>query len=550
MGLWDRIVAALQTPRADASVMPDIPDGGQSPTVGAEPAPIVYLSRPARQRVASAGIGRRIVHAVPSLATAKGWTVRDGEGERLDVSPDDLGLRAKLRDVDALARQDGVAYLLMIVRGVQNLREPLPEGPHEVERLHVVSYEEAVPVLWETSLLSADFGLPKVYSVNLSRDAVALSVGMVHRSHLIRVGGLTIDPTQTSPPSRDGADFSAVEAYWPYLADLDLTGAAMAQTARMISIPWLQLPNAEPAMAGEKRAAAGTALARLRRAMGIFGLVPLPTGAQMGVLSPSLAGTRDLSAIQYERLSSVEGAPVEWLTGMRVGGLGADDAGKSENLRIFIGSHQDEVLGPALAQFYEVKLGTDDKRTIEFAPLDEPTEAQAAAVALTRAQAAQVRVASGITTPDEEREILSGEGPSDLRGLDAADDVAELTDEEVAAVAVEVDPRADADTYAIPDAAKGNAAKALRWREEHGDAVQGGTSTGWARARQLAAGGRVSADDVVTIAAWWARHRDNAREPDAEYADEPWRDAGYVSGLLWGGKSGDAWATEARKAIE
>lgn len=108
----------------------------------------------------------------------------------------------------------------------------------------------------------------------------------------------------------------------------------------------------------------------------------------------------------------------------------------------------------------------------------------------------------------------------------------------------------DADDYAIPDAAKGNAAKALRWREEHGDAVQGGTSTGWARARQLAAGGRVSADDVVTIAAWWARHRDNAREPDAEYADEPWRDAGYVAGLLWGGKSGDAWATEARKAIE
>jgi hypothetical protein len=177
-------------------------------------------------------------------------------------------------------------------------------------------------------------------------------------------------------------------------------------------------------------------------------------------------------------------------------------------------------------------------------------QAQAAAVALTRAQAAQVRIAAAITTPDEERELLSGEGPSDLRGLTDADDVAELTDEEVAAVAVEVDPRADADDYAIPDAASGNARKALRWREEHGDAVQGGTSTGWARARQLAAGGRVSADDVVTIAAWWARHRPNAREPDAEYRDEPWRDAGYVSGLLWGGTSGDSWATEARKAIE
>lgn len=108
----------------------------------------------------------------------------------------------------------------------------------------------------------------------------------------------------------------------------------------------------------------------------------------------------------------------------------------------------------------------------------------------------------------------------------------------------------DADSYAVPDAVAGNAAKALRWREEHGDAVQGGTETGWRRARQLAAGGRVSADDVVTIAAWWARHRDHASEPDAEYADEPWRDAGYVAGLLWGGRSGDTWATEARRGIE
>ena len=109
---------------------------------------------------------------------------------------------------------------------------------------------------------------------------------------------------------------------------------------------------------------------------------------------------------------------------------------------------------------------------------------------------------------------------------------------------------ADADDYAIPDAVQSNAAKAIRWRDEHGDAVQGGTATGWRRAAQLAAGGRVSADVIVEMAAWWARHRENARAPDAEYRDEPWRDAGYVAGLLWGGASGDTWATEARKAIE
>ena len=37
-----------------------------------------------------------------------------------------------------------------------------------------------------------------------------------------------------------------------------------------------------------------------------------------------------------------------------------------------------------------------------------------------------------------------------------------------------------------PIAATNNAKKALRWKEEYGDEVKGGTIVGWTRANQLA----------------------------------------------------------------
>lgn len=63
------------------------------------------------------------------------------------------------------------------------------------------------------------------------------------------------------------------------------------------------------------------------------------------------------------------------------------------------------------------------------------------------------------------------------------------------------------------------------------------TSTGWARARQLARGGSISAQDITEIRAWFARHGAQAatKTVAAEFRGEPWRDAGYVSWLGWGG---------------
>jgi hypothetical protein len=105
-----------------------------------------------------------------------------------------------------------------------------------------------------------------------------------------------------------------------------------------------------------------------------------------------------------------------------------------------------------------------------------------------------------------------------------------------------------AKTYRPPQGAQGNAKKVLRWREEHGDEVKGMTRVGWVRARQLASGRPISAETVKRMAAF-NRHRKNA-EVAAEYKDEPWRDAGYVAWLGWGGTTGIEWAMRTSAAMQ
>lgn len=104
--------------------------------------------------------------------------------------------------------------------------------------------------------------------------------------------------------------------------------------------------------------------------------------------------------------------------------------------------------------------------------------------------------------------------------------------------------------YAIPDGAISNAKRVLRWREEHRGEIRGMTATGWARARQLAAGGTIGRGDLIEIAAWFARHGKAGTSAAPENPDKPWTDPGHVAWLGWGGDTMASWAAERRAALE
>jgi len=95
-------------------------------------------------------------------------------------------------------------------------------------------------------------------------------------------------------------------------------------------------------------------------------------------------------------------------------------------------------------------------------------------------------------------------------------------------------------TFKPPISAKNNAQKVLDWKRKYGNEVKGMTSTGWARARQLASGKPVGMETVSAMARF-NRHRKNATI-DPKFKSTPWKDNGRVAWLGWGGSSGVNWA--------
>ena len=74
------------------------------------------------------------------------------------------------------------------------------------------------------------------------------------------------------------------------------------------------------------------------------------------------------------------------------------------------------------------------------------------------------------------------------------------------------------------------------------------TQVGWTRANQLAKKEKLSRSTIARMASF-KRHQKNA-EVDPKFKATPWKDAGYVAWLGWGGASGVNWAISKLKSID
>lgn len=138
-------------------------------------------------------------------------------------------------------------------------------------------------------------------------------------------------------------------------------------------------------------------------------------------------------------------------------------------------------------------------------------------------------------------EIFKGSKSSNLHDLD-------LLPEDHPKHSKENEDDATQDRYKVPESARNNARQVLKWREEHPDEIEGMTDVGWGRARQLAENEYIGVETVRKMAAF-NRHRKNSKVAE-EFEDEPWKDAGYVAWLGWGGDTGVDWAREITGAAE
>lgn len=532
-------------------------------------------------------LARRIVDEVVEDAVRGGWSAYGADGGLLDDGQ--LRVGTHLRDAGIKARRDGTAFVWMVTdRGGRGTEFPIDDGESPVN-LVVFDRDEVTPYEWDNDPRSTHYDQPLTYQItphnNVGFVEAEYQAIIVHRSRLLRLDG---NPLPDELDNYDeGYGDSVLQSVWGAIRNFTQTEQAIANIVQRFETATISIAGLAEVNSSEE----GQEL--LQRRMRLFQQSISMLNAAIVDKDAGEDYTRKFATVNgldtiWDRLAhSVSKAakmPMTQLFGMSPSGLSSDDESGKANWRKQVATFQTEQFHDNLVRFYRALHG-EEAVEIEFSPLDETTAGEEAEIRERESKTLTAYVQAGILSPQQAREKLEATGyirdaQPDEQALGRLEDalsrvdasswrtdpyptaesvpehvpadqadkwrkawnrVFEETGDEGRAFAVAND-LLRTDSFRVPESARNNARKVLKWREEHGDEVKGMTEVGWRRARQLATRSTIGAETVKKMAQF-ARHEKNA-EVAAEHKDEPWKDAGYVAWLGWGGTTGIEWAKE------
>ncbi|WP_291808709.1 phage major capsid protein, partial [Limnobacter sp.] len=97
---------------------------------------------------------------------------------------------------------------------------------------------------------------------------------------------------------------------------------------------------------------------------------------------------------------------------------------------------------------------------------------------------------------------------------------------------------------------EGMRAEAQRYRDWKADGEAGGTDVARTRASQILSGNELSADTVVTMSAWFARHEVDKQGKGFSPGEDGYPSNGRVAWAAWGGDAGKSWSDARSKRIK
>lgn len=97
---------------------------------------------------------------------------------------------------------------------------------------------------------------------------------------------------------------------------------------------------------------------------------------------------------------------------------------------------------------------------------------------------------------------------------------------------------------------EGMRAEAQRYRDWKSDGEGGGTDVARTRATQILSGNELSADTVVTMSAWFARHEVDKQGKGFSPDEDGYPSNGRVAWAAWGGDAGKSWSDARSKRIK
>lgn len=526
----------------------------------------VYLSESELHALAAEGMYWWLCHFYPMLATYRGVSLTDDTDEIAPLAQEleALDVLNTLASAAGRGQAYGDAYLWIVVEDGMKLSDPLdPKRVRRVEALTHVAARELTPVAWETDSSSKEWGRVKTWLYSPMRQGVSMAAVVIHTSRLLRFFGEDLGPEQEQ--TRGGQTWVghtgvAMGQIWSdALMGMANVHRAAQHMAAEASVAVFKIADSNLKMGADTQSTFLQHMRLLSRMKSLINGVMLTPADEMQRLGSNATGFWDLYQIAVGHSSAVTRVPQSAIFGEAPGGLTTDNEAGWRMAEALAINFWNTRLRPGLAVIVACLYGarrSGARWKIAMNPIGALSPKEQAEIRKLHTEADSIAITDGVLTPEQVTRSRYG----DTGWQDAIQPATPDEEEDPAAAAMaeaQREQQADADgdawaskSFAVPTGAKANAAKVLRWRSEHGDEVRGMTGTGWRRARQLAESATITGQDLAEIAAWFARHgaQRQTREIAPGLEATPWKDAGYVAWLGWGGDTMRAYAAARVKA--
>lgn len=382
---------------------------------------------------------QKVVDEPSHTAFREGWALnvadKDSDkttGEQLDAYGKRLDLYSKSVDVLRWSRLYGGAALFVGANDGQRAEFPLNEDKiKSIEWFTALDARECIPADWYSGMSHPKYGQPRVYRV--STRVASTAVGSKPRPGEVQAmsGELYVHESRIIPlfgsrPDRDrrnGSDLawgdSIYQRIWQHVADFDLSNAAGATLLSEFATPVFKLKGLADLMASDRDGIVKKRIELLNLSRSVLrGVMVDAEHEDFTRVSASLSGYDGMLIQLGQRVAAACDYPASLLFGTSPAGLNATGASEVRFWYDRIkGNIQKDQLTPFLTRAFKlIALAKDgptngtvpENWSVTPNPLWQESEGEQAKTHLAQAQADQINVDKGITSPEEIRNSRFG----------------------------------------------------------------------------------------------------------------------------------------------
>lgn len=359
---------------------------------------------------------RRVIDLVAKRACRTGWTVPElGEEERR------LRIGQQCERAFRWARLYGGALLLPVTlddvpRGYAGrewawLREPLDlQRVGRISALHAFDAFEVYPHEDDDDPRSPTFRTPKYWTIASKSLHVT-----VHASRVVWVRGCE-RPSDASRRGNRMPDDSVLQAMWDEVQRLSQTMAGGAKIAQELRESVLKLAGHAQQNTSDQKKKYQAQLSTIAKMRSLLSLTVLGKEDEYESVSHAPTGFSDLSDAAKSMFSMASGIPEVILFGSTPEGLNTDGDSAWQGFRQLVSDYQED-RRPELERLHEIVYAQQDGPTggrapedwtLEFKPLDEPSEQERAEVRKLTAETDKIYLDAGVYSPQEVAEQRFG----------------------------------------------------------------------------------------------------------------------------------------------